>query len=46
MFFNWAGEDAARLVRDGLALDITEYGGAEGGFKQYLCDGWLVSFDV
>ena len=25
VFFNWAGEDAARLVREGLALDITEY---------------------
>src|SRR5262245_46581661 len=23
VFFNWSGEDAARLVRDRLALDIT-----------------------
>ena len=43
VFFNWAGEDAARLVRDGLALDITELGGAEGGFKQYLSDVWQSS---
>ena len=45
VFFNWAGEDAARLVRDGLALDITEYGSAPGGFKQYLSEGWLSSFE-
>lgn len=44
IFFNWAGEDAGRLVRDGLALDITEYGGKPGGFKQYLSEGWLSSF--
>jgi raffinose/stachyose/melibiose transport system substrate-binding protein len=45
VFFNWAGEDAARLVRDGLALDITQYGDAEGGFKKYLSQGWLSSFE-
>ena len=45
VFFNWAGEDAARLVRDGLALDITQYGSAPGGFKQYLSEGWLSSFE-
>jgi raffinose/stachyose/melibiose transport system substrate-binding protein len=45
VFFNWAGEDAARLVRDGLALDITQYGSAPGGFKQYLSEAWLSSFE-
>ena len=44
VFFNWSGEDAARLVRDGLALDITELGSAPGGFKQYLSEGWQASF--
>ena len=44
IFFNWAGEDAARLVREGLALDITEYGDAPGGFKEHLSEGWLSSF--
>ncbi|HET7714837.1 MAG TPA: ABC transporter substrate-binding protein, partial [Bauldia sp.] len=36
VFFNWSGEDAARLVRDGLALDITELGAMPGGFKENL----------
>jgi raffinose/stachyose/melibiose transport system substrate-binding protein len=44
VFFNWAGEDSARLVRDGLALDITEYANAEGGFGQKLSEGWLAAF--
>ena len=39
VFFNWAGEDAARLVRDGLALDIS---GAP--FEQTLSEGWKSSF--
>lgn len=41
IFFNWTGEDAARLVRDGLALDLTE---VKGGFKQSLSDVWLSAF--
>lgn len=44
VFFNWSGEDAARLVRDGLALNITEYGNAEDGFAQFVGEGWLSSF--
>lgn len=44
VFFNWAGEDAARLVRDGLALDITELGKSPGGFQQTLSEGWKSSF--
>lgn len=44
VFFNWAGEDAARLVRDGLVTDITEFGGAEGGFAEHVSEGWLSSF--
>ena len=46
VFFNWSGEDAARLVRDGLALDITELGNAEGGFRHSLSEGWQSSFMV
>ena len=45
VFFNWAGEDAARLVRDGLALDISDLGAQPGNFKQYLSEGWLSSFE-
>jgi len=44
VFFNWSGEDAQRLIRDGLALDITEYGSAEGGFKSSLSDAWQAAF--
>ena len=44
VFFNWAGEDAARLVREGLALDITDLGNAEGGFRHSLSDSWQSSF--
>jgi raffinose/stachyose/melibiose transport system substrate-binding protein len=44
IFFNWAGEDAGRLVREGLALDISQYGDAPGGFKEHLSEGWLSSF--
>ena len=44
VFFNWSGEDAARLVRDGLALDISELGNAEGGFRHSLSEGWQASF--
>lgn len=44
VFFNWSGEDAARLVRDGLVADITEYGQAEGGFAHSVSEGWLSSF--
>lgn len=44
VFFNWSGEDAMRLVRDGLSLDITDYGNAEGGFAHMMSDGWLSSF--
>ncbi|HEY8359939.1 MAG TPA: ABC transporter substrate-binding protein [Ramlibacter sp.] len=46
VFFNWSGEDAARLARDGLALDITELGNAEGGFQGLLTDSWKQSFVV
>ena len=45
VFFNWSGEDAARLVRDGLAADITEYGNVEGGFAQSVSEGWLSAFE-
>ena len=44
VFHNWSGEDAARLVRDGLVLDITQYGNVEGGYANYVGAGWLSSF--
>lgn len=44
VFFNWAGEDSARLVRDGLVADISAYGDAEGGFNSNVSEGWLSSF--
>ncbi len=46
VFFNWSGEDAARLARDGLALDISELGAAEGGFKSQISEAWQASFMV
>jgi raffinose/stachyose/melibiose transport system substrate-binding protein len=44
VFFNWSGEDAARLARDGLVLDITELGAAEGNFKSQISEAWQASF--
>ncbi len=44
VFFNWAGEDAKRLVADGLVLDLTDLGNAEGGFRQTLSQGWQDTF--
>lgn len=44
VFFNWSGEDAARLVRDGLVADISDYGKLEGGFAENVSEGWLSSF--
>ncbi len=44
VFFNWSGEDAARLAREGLALDITELGEMEGGFRHSLSEAWQSSF--
>jgi len=44
VFFNWAGEDSARLIRDGLALDITEFANKEGGFGKVLSPSWLAAF--
>ncbi len=46
VFFNWSGEDAARLAREGLALDISELGKQEGGFRNMLSDSWQASFMV
>jgi len=46
VFFNWSGEDAARLARDGLALDISELGAAEGGFKSQITEAWQASFMI
>ena len=46
VFFNWSGEDAHRLVRDGLALDITDLGKAAGGFATELSRGLAVGLRV
>ena len=41
VFFNWAGEDSARLVRDGLAADLTDM----GTYKDFVSEGWLSAFE-
>ena len=46
VFFNWAGEDSARLVRDGLVLDITDLANAPGQFGTTLAQSWLNTFSV
>jgi raffinose/stachyose/melibiose transport system substrate-binding protein len=42
-FFNWVGEDSARLVREGLVADITDLGTEETGFQNVLSSGWIDS---
>ncbi len=42
-FFNWVGEDSARLVRSGLVADITAYGTEETGFQSVLSPAWIDS---
>lgn len=44
VYFNWSGEDSQRLIRDGLALDVTDLANAEGGFGTTLSEGWLGAF--
>ena len=46
VFFNWAGDDAVRLVRGGRVLDITDLGKQADGFIKQLSPGWLSSFQV
>lgn len=46
VFFNWSGEDAARLARSGLALDITELGAQEGMYQSMVSDSWQQAFSV
>ncbi|WP_201401803.1 ABC transporter substrate-binding protein [Kaistia sp. 32K] len=46
VFFNWAGEYAARFAKEGQALDITELGAKPGGFKHSLSDAWQSSFEL
>jgi raffinose/stachyose/melibiose transport system substrate-binding protein len=46
VFFNWAGEDSARLVRDGLVLDITDLANAPGQFGTTLAPSWISTFSV
>lgn len=46
VFFNWAGEDSNRLIRDGLALDITDLANAPGQFGTTLAQSWLDTFSV
>ena len=41
VFFNWAGEDSARLVRDGLVADLTD----KGTYKDHVSEGWLSAFE-
>ena len=42
-FFNWVGDDTARMIREGNALDITQFGTGPEGFQSVLSDGWLSS---
>ncbi|MCU0907287.1 MAG: ABC transporter substrate-binding protein [Rhodobacteraceae bacterium] len=44
VFFNWSGEDAQRLIRDGLVLDLTDAAMADGQFGTTLAPGWLNAF--
>ena len=46
VFFNWAGEDSARMVRDGLALDLTELGNEPGNFRSLISESWQGTFKV
>ena len=46
IFFNWSGEDAARLSRSGLALDITELGAQEGNYQTLVSDAWQQAFAI
>ncbi len=46
IFFNWSGEDAARLARSGLALDITDLGAEEGNYRNMLSEAWQQAFSV
>jgi raffinose/stachyose/melibiose transport system substrate-binding protein len=46
VFFNWAGEDSARLVRDGLVLDITDLANADGQFGTFISGAWQSTFAV
>jgi raffinose/stachyose/melibiose transport system substrate-binding protein len=45
VFFNWSGEDAQRLIRDGLVLDITDLESAPGGFKSSISESWQAAFE-
>jgi len=45
VFFNWSGEDAQRFIRDGLVLDITDYGSGPDGFKSKISASWLAAFE-
>ena len=46
VFFNWAGEDSNRLVRDGLVLDLTGLANEPGQFGTTLAQSWLDTFSV
>jgi len=46
VFVEWAGADAAQLVRDRLALDITALGKEQDGFVGELSPGWLSAFEL
>jgi len=44
IFFNWSGEDAARLARAGLAMDLTELGAQEGNYQTLVSESWQEAF--
>jgi raffinose/stachyose/melibiose transport system substrate-binding protein len=46
VFFNWVGEDSARLVRDGLVADVTDLAAAPGQFGTTLSKSWLDTMTI
>lgn len=46
VFFNWSGEDAARLARSGLAMDVTELGAKDGMYQTLVSESWQQAFTV
>ncbi|SFU05639.1 carbohydrate ABC transporter substrate-binding protein, CUT1 family [Pseudovibrio denitrificans] len=46
IFFNWSGEDAAVLARNGLTADLTEIGANPGMWGEKIAPGMFDAFTV
>lgn len=46
IFFNWSGEDAAVLSRNGLTADLTEIGAKPGMWGEKIAPGMFDAFSV